>query len=165
MVGTSFFLVSTRYMEALFGYINCAAATICHLSQRLLPWSKESIRKSNHVYFLSYSEEQGRKTSTLIDEKLSPLQGFERSTNGFVVRHSCTALSSARHLPPGSRGTGSQCSKIFTLYAVEDWLGYVKNGRGIAERKLIDLSFEPSCRGFRLMVAELQLAENRPFNM
>ena len=56
-------------------------------------------------------------------------------------------LSTRLHLeeaPP--RGDSQKCREIFTLYAVEDRLGYVKNGREIVERKLNNLFFELCCR-------------------
>ena len=76
-----------------------------------------------------------------------------------------TALLRTENRRPETRGAGPGCRKIFTLYAVEDRLGFVKNGRGIVERKFVDLSSETKSREFLQMMAEISLVENRSFNM
>ena len=53
-----------------------------------------------------------------------------------------TALLRTEDRRAERRGAGPGCRQILTLYAEEDRLGFVKNGREFVERKFVDLSFE-----------------------
>ena len=73
-----------------------------------------------------------------------------------------TALLRIANQRPERRGADLRCRKIFTLYAVEDRLGFVKNGRGIVQRKFIDLSSETENLELLQLMAEISLVEDRP---
>ena len=57
------------------------------------------------------------------------------------------------------------CREIFTLYAVREWLDYLKNGREIFARKLNKLSFELNRSPLALIQSELRATKVGAFNM
>ena len=104
-------------------------------------------------------------TSLTSCQKHTTQPGFELTILRSAVRYATDCATEDRNRRPETRGAGPGCRKIFTLYAVEDRLGFVKNGRGIVERKFVDLSSETKSREFLQMVAEISLVENRSFNL
>ena len=98
-------------------------------------------------------------------QKLTTQPGFELTTLRSAVRYATDCATRTENRRPEARGAGPGCRKILTLYAVEDWLGFMKNGRGIVESKFVDLSSETKIRQLLQIMAEISLVEYRSFNM